>query len=80
MKTILAALALACALTGCVIAPASTVGKACHLLNAAAMEAEMSPGWHDSAGDVLVECGIRDAKEQAEIRECEAQKRAGYDC
>ena len=80
MKTKIVALAVACALSGCVIAPADMAGKACHLINTANLEAELAPAWHDGAGDVLVACGIRDAKLQAEIRACEAQRRNGYDC
>ena len=80
MKTAVTALAVACALSGCVIVPADTAGKACHLISIATLEAELSPAWHDSAGDVLVACGIRNAKEQAAIRTCEAQQRNGYEC
>ena len=80
MSKSVAVLIAACLLPGCVIVPADTAGKACHLIYAANMEAELAPGWHDSAGDVLVACGIANARDIAEVRACEAQKRAGYDC
>lgn len=80
MSKSVAVLIAACLLPGCVIVPADTAGKACHLIYAANMEAELAPAWHDDAGDVLVACGIQDAKALADIRVCEAQKRAGYEC
>ena len=77
---ITAVLAASMLTTGCVIAPASTAGKACHLLNTALLEADMPPVWYDQTGDVLAACGIKDARDVAAEKACSVQQRNGYSC
>ena len=70
----------AAALSGCVIAPVNTATRACELLDIASSEADLSPSWYISAGEILEQCRIPDAKADAERRACAADKRNGYEC
>jgi len=79
MKSILIT-AVALALAGCTVVPAGSVQQACRVIEIAAAEADMAPGWYVRAGEVLERCGVPDARERAEQSACAAQSRNGYDC
>ena len=72
--------ALAVAISGCTIVPFNTASKACEMLNIAADEADLAPQWYITAGEVLETCGYPNAKQDAEDRACDADKRNGYEC
>lgn len=73
-------IAAAAALTGCTAVPTGAVYQACRVIEIAAAEADMAPAWYISAGQVLEQCGVPDARERAEASACAAQRRNGYDC
>lgn len=78
MRAAVVAVALAAALSGCTVVPASTAHSACELLQTASTEADLAPAWYLRAGDVLEACGQDRAKADAAVRACYAEARNGY--
>ena len=68
------------ALVGCAVIPASTFHSACDVIDIASREADLAPAWYLRAGEVLEVCGEPDAKAQAAVAACAAQRRSGYGC
>lgn len=61
-------------LTGCAVVPLGKFNRACYLLDVALMEAQMAPGWHIEAGEVLEACGDKDAPGRAAYMACIASR------
>ena len=67
-------------LSACTVVPYRTVSQACELLDIAAQEADMVPGWYTAVGPVLESCGIEGAKAWADEKACATSKHHGYEC